>query len=143
MVEITKIIQGIAVKITICSPIYYKKDRTYFFGFPVCDDISAINSENLTSNINTIKGYFLFIEEKDNRIIIANDIVGGFRLYLYKTENEIYITDDYQLILTAHAHVTFNEEEYTFYKKHRFTTGSRTFFNEIEKIPPASIICIQ
>ena len=70
-------------------------------------------------------------------MVIYNDIAGNFRIYYRNEKKKLFITDNFRkLFFKKKLHL--NEGQFEFWNKKNYTIGSKTFFEEINKIPPAS-----
>lgn len=119
--------------------------KVTLFGFPLLDnDIIPDLHDSFEEFLQRTKGYFAFIHHECNKITISTDITGGYRLYISRAGTNILISDDFYWLVnqTSAPGLSWNENEYLFWVRHRYTTGRGTFFNEIEKLEPASIYSI-
>ncbi|HIP49796.1 MAG TPA: hypothetical protein EYG92_12635 [Lutibacter sp.] len=110
----------------------------FFIGFPYN---FPTDSEKLKAlDNNSIKGYWSKIYIKDNEIEITQDLFGGNRLYYATKDTKTIISDDYQYIIQELGIVPeLHQHEYTYWKKHRYTTGGSTLIQTLKKLPPATI----
>jgi hypothetical protein len=123
----------------------YSRSDSHFFGFPLYENLGAVDNDTLPDVIDEIKGYFLYVGIDENRAVVANDIAGGFRTYTGRVGDTTYLSDDHSFILEklrAAAPLEVNEHEYEYWKKHRYTTGGATFIRRCDKLPPASVLTI-
>ncbi len=121
-----------------CSHNPYFQDRnTIIFGFPFNIGKRPISKEE----VNQIKGYFLQISIKNNEIEIINDIAGLYRFYYMETTDTLYFSNDFMTLfnILSKEQRTFDNFEYEFWDKHRYTTGGNSVCKEIKKIKPAHI----
>lgn len=123
--------------IDIKSKYIVNKNRLIFFGNPVFYDLNIINLKNINNYIHQISGYFLCLSIKNNKIIIYNDIAGNFRVYYRNEKNKLFITDNFKRLFFKNK-LVLDKDQFEFWNKKNYTTGSRTLFKEINKIPPAS-----
>ena len=126
------------------EPVHSRGDL-HFFGFPLYENIGAIDNDTLPDVIDEIKGYFLYVGIDENRALVANDIAGGFRTYTGRVGDTTYLSDDYSFILEKLQDVTpleIDEHEYEYWEKHRYTTGGATFVRRCHKLPPASMLTV-
>ena len=72
-------------------------NSTYLFGFPIFNNSKSLDPNKIDRWINTINGYFLYINIGQDYLTIATDTLGGFRLYYYENEQEIYFLVEYCL----------------------------------------------
>jgi asparagine synthetase B (glutamine-hydrolysing) len=117
----------------------------HFFGFPLYENIGAVDNDTLPDVINEIKGYFLYVGIDENRALVANDIAGGFRTYTGQVGDTTYLSDDYSFILDQlrdQAPLEIDEHEYEYWEKHCYTTGGATFVRRCHKLPPASMLTV-
>ena len=112
------------------------KNGLIFFGNPIYNRIDEITEKNIKKYIHQVSGFFLCLNLNKNNFFIYNDIGGNFRVYYRKKKNNYFITDNYKKLLNEH--LSLNREQFEFWNKKNYTIGSKTFFNEIKKIPPAS-----
>ena len=118
-------------------------EQGWLFGFQTGIDPQEVNSYNLREILPHMRGYFLYLGYDSDRLVIANDMTGGYRLYTHEFENRIWLSDNLQWILdqmVASGTLTRNENEYKYWKRHRFTTGERTFIKGLNKLAPAGIL---
>ena len=117
---------------------YYNEKDCFFFGFPY--NLNEILSIELPEIGNSLKGYWSRFIIREDSIEITQDIVGGYRLYYASVDNQTIISNNYQYIIdNLNLEVKIDDLEFEYWKKHRYTTGSRTFIEKLHKIPPASI----
>lgn len=117
--------------------------ETVIFGNPFGFKDSYLKLDNNDFG-NTVKGYWAKLDFKKDSFSLVNDILGGYRLYYSKKNNQIVISDDYKYILSElQISPVKNDIEYQYWQKHNFTTGKSTFIKGIEKISPASILEIK
>lgn len=112
------------------------KNDLIFFGNPIYSKIDEINEKNIHKHIDKVSGFFLCLNLSKNNFFIYNDISGNFRAYYRKKKNNYFITDNYKKLFKGQ--ISLNYEQFEFWKKKNYTIGSKTLFNEIQKIPPAS-----
>ena len=130
------------VKFLIKSNYIVNKNKIIFFGNPIHNDLNEINEKNLLTEIKNIEGFFLILLIKKNRIILYNDVLGNFRLYYKKNRNLLIISNNYNSYLNRKKIGTLNVEEFNFWMSKNYTSGDRTFFNDLYKMPPSSILYI-
>ncbi len=124
------------------SPIVSKGDKL-FFGYPLSLDKLEDSRLNIEQYPNQLKGSWLCIQEKSERLKICADLTGGFRLYMIQTKNKIFLSDDYNIILQKSSiPIRKNEWEYYYWQKHRYCTGGETFVKKLNKLKPASVLTI-
>lgn len=116
---------------------YFQNENTIIFGFPFNIEKRPILKEEL----NQAKGYFLQININNNAIEITNDIAGLYRFYYLETNNTLYFSNNFMTLfnILPKEQRTFDNFEYEFWDKHRYTTGGNTVCNKIKKIKPAHI----
>lgn len=120
----------------------FKEDQnSIIFGYPINLNESSLQVSNEKLG-NTLKGYWLKIDIQDDKIVLTNDILGGYRVYYFIQNNNIYISDNYSTILKTVENIEFkkNQVEFNYWLKHRYTTGKATFIEGLKKINPASIL---
>ncbi|SDS43318.1 hypothetical protein [Winogradskyella sediminis] len=110
-------------------------DGQYFFGMPY----GNVRNENILNDLN---GWWVHINSSNEKLEITNDILGGFRLYYVVEGTNIYISDNYNLILPYLKSIEKHTIEYQFWLKHGFTTGCSTFINGLNKLSPASQLVV-
>lgn len=133
------------IYIRITEKPYHEDEGRYLFGFPLIVNWNDVKLENIEDKISIIKGYFLFIGYSAESLVIASDITGGFRLYRYEYDHDVYFSDSYDYLLSIMMEkgpTGIDKYEYNFWKKHRYTTGGRTFINALDKVKPATIVKI-
>jgi asparagine synthetase B (glutamine-hydrolysing) len=134
------------VRIIIKSSKYFETQGKVWFGFPVGSQIYHTSCTNLNTVLNSTSGYFCFIYFDVDKVIIANDILGGFRLYTYECNDTLIIADDYYTILSEIRKKEnlikreVDEVQLEFWKKHGYTFGDRTLFKGLNKVVPGTII---
>ncbi|OYV03293.1 hypothetical protein CGW93_01575 [candidate division bacterium WOR-3 4484_18] len=84
---------------------------------------------------------------REKKLLIFNDPIAGYRVYLYYNDGQLMMSDDWQLLI-AHIHetcgkLTLNRDEFRYWLKTRFTTGDATLFNELGKLPPCAYVWIK
>jgi len=96
------------------------------------------------SVISDFSGYFFLIvkNKSTDNIFILNDIFGNFRVYIYETEKNIFISDNYASIFNKLELPAINKDEEMYYKRHRYTTGFNGIHKSIRKLPPASLLTL-
>lgn len=126
------------VEIIIFSSPVVETEGTAIFGFPLDaeETLLGITNENFG---NTVKGIWLKLDWNASEIKILTDILGGFRVYYYEKNNSITISDDHKyLIQKKGIKPEKNKQEFSYWKKHKYTSGSSTLFKKISKISPAT-----
>ena len=118
------------------SKLRVNKNGLIFFGNPIYSKIDEITEKNIKKHIDQVSGFFLCLNFSKNNFFIYNDIGGNFRVYYRKIKNNYFITDNYKYLLKKH--LSLNYEQFEFWKKKNYTIGSKTLFNQIQKIPPSS-----
>ncbi len=79
-------------------------------------------------------GYIVQITDKF--ISVLNDIIGGGRIYYWKDENYITITDDINIVIDYSKDKELDRFNKVFFDKKGFTLGDQTFYKNIMKLPP-------
>lgn len=126
------------VRICIFSSPVLETEKAAVFGFPLTihRELLELTSEEFG---NSVKGSWLKIDWDSNEIRILSDILGGFRVYYYSDDNNITITDDYEYLIQNSGIVTEkHHEEYQYWEKHKYTSGSATLIKGINKVSPAT-----
>ena|GEM_PF-1938930 len=114
-----------------------------FFGFPLSSSLNEINIGNIKDYLNSIKGEFLFVGLESDRLIIANDVAGGYRLYWCKFGTVTYYSDNYEYLLEVireYEPPILDRHEHHYWAKHRYTTGGETFIKGLHKLEPATVL---
>lgn len=116
-------------------------ENSLIFGCPINLEEIGLSTSNEELG-NKLKGYWLKVDIKDDKIVLTNDILGGYRVYYFVQNNNIYISDNYSIILKGieNTKLKKNEVEYDYWLKHRYTTGKATFIEGLKKLNPASIL---
>lgn len=125
------------ILITINSDYIINKNGLIFFGKPIYDSLDKINLKNIDRMIHQISGVFVCIIIQDEKLYIYNDICGNFRLYYRLEKNKLYLNDDYTKLL-FNKKLQLDKQEFNFWIKKNYTTGSKTLFQQIKKIPPST-----
>ncbi len=113
-------------------------EETFFFGYPI--NLHSSKQSSAKEYLNQLKGYWSKLEITESAISITQDIVGGNRLYYMTKDNTTVISDNYQFILNKiDAPIQLNNFEYSYWKKHRYTTGAETLIKGLHKFQPATI----
>jgi hypothetical protein len=131
----------IAIKLQ--SRTYLEHNDCYFFGFPLYPNLSEVTNSTIRETVNSIKGHFLYVGIEQDRLVIANDIAGGYRLYTTCIDNVTYYSDDYEYLLGVmreRGDLQLNDNEYRYWTKRNYTTGGATFVIGLVKLEPASIV---
>jgi hypothetical protein len=131
------------IVIRLNGALFSSRNGYSFFGFPLGGDLNHITNETIAERLNAIKGYFLFICVEPQRLIIANDITGGYRLYTCHIDGTTYYSDDWHYLfalLKQDNRVELDQNEYDYWYKHRYTTGGATYIRRLRKLEPASIV---
>ena len=123
--------------IDIKSKYIINKNGLVFFGNPIFNNLDDINSSNIKSKIHYISGYFLCLSIKNKKFFIYNDISGNFRLYYRSIKNKIFISDNFKKLFFGKK-LKLDDEQFQFWMKKNYTIGSKSLFDEIKKIPPAT-----
>lgn len=115
---------------------------THLWGFPLKQD-DLMNQEWNDETLNSIPGYYVAVRKKDDRVLIVNDILGGYRLYYANIGGKWYFSDDYQFLLNKlTSKPSIDEQQFEYWRNHRYTLSSGTLFFEIKKLTPASRLVI-
>jgi len=115
----------------------------HFFGYPVAENLTDVTASTIGEDVLSIAGYFLYVNISRERVVIATDITGGFRTYTCTVDDTTYISDDYRPMLAKikqAGQITIDESELAYWRKHRYTTGDRTFVKGLHKLAPASVM---
>ncbi len=112
------------------------KNGLIFFGNPIYRNIDHVTQKNIDKHIHYISGVFMCLFINKDNFFIYNDIGGNYRIYYKKLKNKTIITDNYQILLKNK--ITLNHEQFKFWNEKNYTIGSKTLFNEINKIPPST-----
>ena len=117
--------------------------ENHFFGYPLHPQLSSISATNIGSFINNIKGYFVFVGLERDRMVIANDITGGFRLYTCVVGGTTYFSNDHDYLIRLMGEnglLRRDDNEYRYWCRHGYTTGGATYIAGLNKVEPASLI---
>lgn len=118
------------------------RENTKLWGYPVYQENLLLKEWN-ESILNSTPGYFIAIRQKGDTIEIVNDILGGYRLYYTKINNQWFFSDDYQYLLDSlKCQPSIDKQQLCYWKNHRYTLASGTLFKEIKKLLPASHLTI-
>ena len=115
--------------------------NTYIWGFPYNNLDLLLKDSWTNSNLNKVAGYYVAIRVEEDRIEIVNDILGGYRLYYGAFENVIFISNDYEFLLSKakdYSKISINKDQLKYWEKHRYTLNEGTLFQEIKKLSPAA-----
>lgn len=129
------------VNVQLSEHSFYEDDNSLIFGYPInINEVDLSVSNQILGN--KLKGYWLKIDIQDHKIVLTNDILGGYRVYYFIQGNNIYISDNYSTILKDLQNIELkkNEVEFNYWLKHRFTSGKATFIDGLKKLNPASIL---
>lgn len=80
-------------------------------------------------------GYIVSISE--NKISIVNDIIGAGRLYYWKENNVVTITDDINIVTAYSKDKEIDQNNRIYFERQRCTLGDQTYFKDIMKLPPS------
>lgn len=122
--------------------LFTEKNGQFYFGTP----LFPIEQEKISlspSDLHQMKGsFFVFDGSKESKIALASDYFGGIRMYYLVIESNYYFSDDYLSLISilGRKKLTINEDELQYWDSQGYTTGGSTFFNEIKKIEPHTII---
>ena len=130
------------VEFLIKSKYIKNKNNILFFGNPIHSDLNKINETNLLSEIKNIEGFFLILILKKNNIFLYNDILANFRLYYKKNTKSLVLSNDYNFFIKKKKISSLDYEEFNFWMSKNYTSGDKTFFNNLFKFAPASILNI-
>jgi Asparagine synthase len=112
-------------------------ENTLWFGFPLFDGHTTLTRDA------DMGGYFLRVSSTPQSLSLAIDLCGGFRLYYFQAGEEYWYSDDYIYLLSValdRGEVAVDYFEYEFWLRHRYTTGSRTYFRGLNKVAPGATI---
>jgi hypothetical protein len=122
-------------------PRYERGDR-FLFGHPLVTSEGVPEMDRLEADLGALPGYFLFVACDRSRVVIAGDMIGGYRLYYVRVDEDIYFADKYDFLikvlrnsggLEPHLH------EIVYWRRHGYTTGEATPIRGLCKLPPAGI----
>jgi len=120
-----------------------RSGESYFFGYPLHPQLSSITGTNIGTYINSVKGYFVFVGFERDRMVIANDIAGGFRLYTCVVGGTTYFSNDHHYLIRLmgeNGSLRRDDNEYRYWCRHGYTTGGATYIAGLNKVEPASLI---
>ncbi len=123
---------------------FCKNENTTVYGFPYKNE-NIFFSKEWKSLLSNIKGYFSFVKYEEDKIYIGTDYSANYRLYYYQGINNIYISNDYSILISKikeFSSLTLNKKQLEIWEKHRYTFGEDTLFDEIKKIPPSSYLVV-
>jgi hypothetical protein len=115
----------------------------YFFGFPLSVASTDIDNTSISKWVESAGGYFLYVGIDSDRVVIANDITGGYRLYIYQVDKTAYLSDHIESIVDSmrrHETAELDENGFYYWRKHGYTTGGATFIKNLHKLEPATIL---
>ena len=125
------------VEFLIKSNYIINKNNIIFFGNPIHNNLNIINKKNLLSEIKNIEGFFLILLIDKNNIILYNDILANFRLYYKENKKGLIFSSDYNFFLKKKI-AKLDSDEFNFWMSKNYTSGDKTFFKDLYKLPPAS-----
>ena len=118
----------------------FEHNNVRVWGFPLNEEI-LLKEEWTEENLNKVNGYFFAIKEYPDHTELANDILGGYRVYYSLVDERLVFSDAYETLKKMlNNNVTVDSLQLKYWRKHRFTLDDGTLFNEIKKIAPATII---
>lgn len=130
------------VEFLIKSNFIKNKNNIIFFGNPIHKNLDEINQKNLLSQIKNIEGFYLILVLKKNNFLLCNDILGNFRLYYKKNHNTLTLSNDYNFFIKKKKLGNLDEEEFNFWKSKNYTSGDKSLFINLFKLPPATTLSI-
>jgi len=106
---------------------------------------SFLTKEDLLNCLGLFFG--MQYDKREKKLLIFNDPIGGYRIYLYHDGGQLIMSDDWQF-LVHHIRencgkLTLNRDEFRYWLKMRFTTGDATLFNELGKLSPCAYVWIK
>jgi NAD synthase len=120
----------------------FSDESTSWFGFPLFADTTPLTA-SLASHDPDMRGYFLRVVSTPQSLRLTTDLCGGFRLYYLQLGEEFWYSDDYMhllSILRESGDIAIDDNEFEFWNRHRYTTGGRTYFQSLHKVPPGANI---
>lgn len=141
----TKKLGKLNIDIKINDYPYYKNDNVYVWGFPYYGIKKLISDSWNPETLNSISGYYFAVRICDDSVEIANDILGGYRMYYMIVNNTFYIRDNYNNlieILRQYRDIEIDNVQFKYWEKHRYTLNKNTLIKEIYKFSPASKVLI-
>jgi asparagine synthase (glutamine-hydrolysing) len=92
----------------------------------------------------TTDGDFIIIilDKNSRRIIIFNDVLGRLPLYYYQTAQGLYASREIRFITNLMGNINFDKTAIAQYLLFGFPLASRTLFENIHRMPPATLIDI-
>lgn len=119
----------------VCLRLSVKPSRTsgseFWFGNPKIDE----------SGMSEPGGYYLRVQDSADGLRLSTDLLGGFRCYALWLGDTLYLSDRWPHLvdrLRESGSLVLDPEEHLFWQLHRYTTGGRTLFLGLDKLPPAS-----
>lgn len=129
------------VRIIMCTDPDIEDHEVKVWGFPYANK-NKLLEEDWEIVLNYVKGHFFAFKEKNKCLILACDLVANYRMYYIEKENEFVFSDDYNILineLKCEYSLSLDEDQFAYWKKHRFTLGDSSLFYQIKKMPPAHI----
>lgn len=117
--------------------------ESHFFGYPLHAHLSSITGTTISSLVDSIKGHFVFVGFEQDRLVVANDVGGGFRLYICTLGNTTYFSNDHDYLIqmmSENGSLQCDANEYRYWCRHGYTTGGTTYIAGLKKVEPASLI---
>lgn len=100
-----------------------------------------LDYSDVTQFVSNADGEFLllFAHKNSNSIFLVNDALGRLPVYCYRKGNQFIVSREIRRIRKS-VSTTLNQEHFALYLLFGYSIGFKTFWNEIEKIPPHSIV---
>lgn len=112
----------------------FDSDNTYFEKEKLLDVFENIKTKDeLLKCIQNANGLFtVFIKLSENDFLLANDIIRVFPVFYSKRNNDIYLTDDIQLILNELKLKELNLVSKNEFLSAGFVSGHNTLINNVQ-----------
>lgn len=76
------------------------------------------------------------------RIIVKNDIIGGYHIYYWQKGNDIFISDDVYEVIVSTSELPIDENEKRYFDRHGYGLADRTFRQGLYRLPPFSTLTV-
>lgn len=89
-------------------------------------------------------GNFVALKLTQDSFRLRNDVFGGYRIYWWEQQGDIFVTNDVFAFLTEEELAQKPKEDYEcrYFAKHGYTSGDMTCYAGIRKLPPCSSLHI-
>ena len=96
---------------------------------------------DFVKHINGIFSLAIYDKNKD-RLLLARDHLGVKPLYFYQSQTKFIFSSEIKPILSQTKKFNINQEALPYYFSYRYVPGETTLFENINMIPPATILII-